>query len=85
MIVRRKGGLTEFIPSPKEKREGLIRDHVLKLVENLHWRIERLECEAGLPLELAEAFAFLFKHIQTDESRNKVLHNGLITNGSVDT
>jgi hypothetical protein len=32
MIVRRKGGLTEFIPSPREKREGLIRDHILELL-----------------------------------------------------
>ena len=85
MIVRRKGGMTEFIPSPQEKREALIRDHVLKLVENLHRRIDRLEREAGLPHEQAEAFAFLFKRIQTDENQNKELHNGLITNGSLDT
>jgi hypothetical protein len=60
MIVRRKGALTEFIPSPQEKREGLIRDHILGLVENLHRRIERLEREVGLPAEDAEAFAALF-------------------------
>ena len=63
MIVRRKGGLTEFIPSPREKREGVIRDHVLGLLENLHRRIERLERKAGLPAEEAEAFAALFKRI----------------------
>jgi len=38
MIVRRKGGLTEFIPTPQEKRDGLIRDHALGLLENLHQR-----------------------------------------------
>jgi len=38
MIVRRKGGLTEFIPSPQEKRDGLIRDHALGLPKTLHHR-----------------------------------------------
>lgn len=85
MIVRRKGGLTEFIPSPQEKREGLIRDHVMGLVENLHRRIARLELEVGLPAEDAEAFAVLFGRIKTDETRNLKLHSSLITSGSVDT
>ena len=84
MIVRRKGGLTEFIPSPREKREGVIRDHVLGLLENLHRRIERLEHKAGLPAKEAEAFAVLFKRIQTDETRNLELHTSLITGGSAD-
>jgi hypothetical protein len=35
VIVRRKGGLTEFIPSPRQKREGLIRDRVLELHTSL--------------------------------------------------
>jgi hypothetical protein len=61
MIVRRKGGLTEFIPSPQEKREGLIRDNVLKLLENLHHRLERLEYDGGLPAEEAEVFTELQK------------------------
>ncbi len=60
MIVRRKGGLTEFIPLPREKREGLIRDHILGLVENLHQRIERLERKVGLPDKESEAFASLY-------------------------
>jgi hypothetical protein len=85
MIVRRKGGLTEFIPSPCEKREALIRDHVLVLLENLHRRIERLEREAGSPVEETGAFAALFDRIQTDESRNLELHASLITDGKVDT
>lgn len=41
MIVRRKGGLTEFIPTPQENRDGLIRDHALVLLENLHQRLAR--------------------------------------------
>jgi hypothetical protein len=85
MIVRRKGGLTEFIPSPREKREGVIRDHVLGLLENLHRRIERLERKAGLPAAEAEAFEALFERIQTDETRNLELHTSLITGGSADT
>lgn len=78
MIVRRKGGLTEFILSPLEKREGLIRDHVLKLVENLHRCIERLEREAELPVGEAEAFAALLKCIKSDEIRNLELHINLM-------
>lgn len=82
MIVRRKGGLTEFIPSPQEKREGLIRDHVLGLLENLHRRIECLEQEAGLPPGEAEVFAVLFKRIIADEICNLKLHTSLISKHS---
>lgn len=78
MIVRRKGGLTEFIPSPREKREGLIRDHVLGLMENLHRRLERLERKAGLPDKESEAFSALFQRIRSDELRNLELHNNLM-------
>jgi hypothetical protein len=81
MIVRRKGGLTEFIPSPQEKREGLIRDHVLGLLENIHRRIERLECEVGLPATEAEAFKELFIRIKVNESRNLELLTNLTNSG----
>ena len=47
MIVKRRGGMTEFIPSPQEKREGLVRDHSFNLIENLHHRLSRLEEELG--------------------------------------
>jgi hypothetical protein len=77
MIVRRKGGLTEFIPSPREKREGLIRDHILGLAENLHQRIERLEREVGLPAGEAEAFDTLLKCMKREENRNLELHTNL--------
>lgn len=59
MIVRRTGGLTEFIPSPQEKRDGLIRDHALGLLENLHLRLARLERASGLPPDEAKAFVAL--------------------------
>ena len=76
--VKRKGGLTEFIPSPREKREGLIRDHVLVLMEKLHWRVERLENETGLSAIDAEAFSELFNRIKIDENRSLELHRKYI-------
>ena len=85
MIVRRKGGLTEFIPSPREKKEGLIRDHVIGLVENLHRRVEHLERENGLPVEEAEAFAVILERIRTDETHNLQLHTSLISRSSINT
>lgn len=51
MIVERRGGMTEFIPSPQEKREGLVRDHPFNLIENLHHRLSQLEEELGLTLD----------------------------------
>jgi len=81
MIVRQKGGMTEFIPSPREKREGLIRDHILGLVENLHQRIRRLECETGLAVEEAETFAEMIRQIKNDESLNLELHAILSNRG----
>ena len=79
MIVRRKGGLTEFIPTPQEKRDGLIRDHVLGLLENLHQRLARLERASGLPPDEAKAFVALLTRMRADESRNLELHTSLIT------
>ena len=77
--VRRKGGLTEFIPSPQEKRDGLIRDHALGLLENLHQRLARLERASKLPAAEAEAFTALLARMRADESRNLELHASLIT------
>ena len=79
MIVRRKGGMTEFIPSPQEKRDGLIRDHALGLLENLHQRLARLERASGLPPDEAKAFVALLTRMRADESRNLELHTSLIT------
>ena len=79
MIVRRKGGLTEFIPTPQEKRDGLIRDHALGLLENLHQRLARLERASKLPAAEAEAFTALLARMRADESRNLELHASLIT------
>ena len=67
MIVNRRGGMTEFIPSPQEKREGLVRDHSFNLIENLHHRLSRLE-ELGLPLDEAEACTAFLAKMRQDES-----------------
>ena len=85
MIVKRRGGMTEFIPSPQEKRERLVRDHSFNLIENQHHRLSRLEAELELPLDEAEACtAFLYK-MKQDESLNKEIHTSLITGSSPDT
>jgi len=78
MIVKRRGGMTEFIPSPQEKREGLVRDHSFNLIENLHHRLSRLEEELGLPLDEAEACTTFLEKMKQDESLNKEIHTSLI-------
>ena len=79
MIVQRRGGMTEFIPSPQEKREGLVRDHSFNLIENLHQRLYRLETELGLPLEDAEDCSSFLEKLKQDESRNTAIHNELLS------
>ncbi len=85
MIVKRRGGMTEFIPSPQEKREGLVRDHSFNLIGNLHHRLSRLEEELGLPLDEAEACSAFLEKMKQDESQNKEIHTSLITGGSPDS
>lgn len=71
--------MTEFIPSPQEKREGLIRNHSFNLIENLHHWLSQLEEELGLPLDEAEACTVFLDKIKQDETRNAVIHTNLIT------
>ena len=71
MIVRRAGGLTEFIPSPQEKREGTIRDHALGLLANLDARLRRLEEYLGLPELEARAFAETMALVKQGEEENE--------------
>jgi len=80
MLVNRIGGMTEFIPSPKEKREDLIRDNFLDLIEKLHQRIERLEKELGIPPEEADVFIASLDNVITEEAKNNKLNESLITN-----
>ncbi len=84
MIVKRRGGMCEYIPSPQEKREGLIRDHTLNLIDNLHLRLERLEQELGMSLDQADDFSKALEKIRDDEHRNRELHNDLISKGSIE-
>ena len=67
MIVRRQGGLTEFIPSPQEKREGILRDHTLDLLANLDARMRRIEELHGIEPDAAEAFSELMALIRREE------------------
>lgn len=81
MIVRRQGGLTEFIPSPREKREGIIRDYALELMANLNARLQRMETELDLPSEEAAAFAEILKRIQQEETETRQINRKLLDSG----
>ena len=85
MIVKRRGGMTEYIPSPQEKREGLVRDHSFNLIENLHHRLSRLEEELGLSLDEAKACSAFLDKMKQDESLNKEIHTSLITGSDPDS
>lgn len=81
MIVRQQGGLTEFIPSPREKREGVIRDYALELMANLNARLQRIETELDLPSEEAAAFAEIMKRIQQEETETRRINRTLLDSG----
>ena len=81
MIVRQQGGLTEFIPSPREKREGVIRDYALELMANLNARLQRIETELALPREEAAAFAEIIKRIQQEETETRRINRKLLDSG----
>ena len=67
MIVRRAGGLIEFIPSPQEKRDGVLRDHALDLLANLEARLRRIEELLGIPADGATEFTDLMASIHREE------------------
>lgn len=81
MIVRQEGGLTEFIPSPREKREGVIRDNALELIANLNARLQRIETELDLPREKAADFADIMKRIQQEETETRRINRKLLDSG----
>ena len=74
MITRRQGGLTELIPSPQEKREGVLRDHALDLLANLDARLGRIEAHLGLSAEEAGEFRALMDRIRREESKARRIH-----------
>jgi len=73
--------MTEFIPSPKEKRDGVIRNHVLDLLANLDARIRRIEGKANLPTDLADEFALAMNHIRQEEQHVQRLNEKLLEAG----
>jgi hypothetical protein len=81
MIVRQQGGLTEFIPSPQEKREGVLRDHTLRMLENLDARLKRIEEKLGLPLSEAEAFSEVMARIHREEAEARRINEKMIAAG----
>jgi hypothetical protein len=81
MIVKRSGGMTEFIPSPKEKRDGVIRNHVLDLLVNLDARLRRIEEAVGLPIELSDAFTKAMARITREEAHVQRLNEALLDAG----
>ena len=68
------GGLTELIPSPQEKREGVLRDHALDLLANLDARLGRIEAEHGIAPEEAEEFRALMARIRREEAEARRIH-----------
>ena len=81
MIVKRSGGMTEFIPSPTEKRDGVIRNHVLDLLANLDQRLRRIEEAAGLPAELSDGFLETMVRIRSEEAHVCRLNEKLLEAG----
>lgn len=78
MIVKRNGGMTEFIPSPREKRESLIRDHVLELVGLLHERLCLIEEASGIDAEPAERCRRLLDRVSAEEKEIRKINQALL-------
>lgn len=81
MLVKQRGGMTEFIPTPSEKRDGVIRNHVLELLANLDARIRQLEQLSGIPSDMADEFRTLMSRIEREETHVQRLNDELVTAG----
>ena len=81
MIVRKAGGMVEFIPSPQEKRDGVLRDNALDLLALLDARLRRIEERLGIPLEGAAVFADLMASIRREEQEAEKINQQLIDAG----
>jgi hypothetical protein len=77
MIVKRHGGMTEFIPSLREKREGLIHDHILELAGLLHERLGLIEEACGLETQETARCCLLLDRIRVEEGQTRALHRRL--------
>lgn len=74
MRVRQVGGMTEFIPSPQEKRDALVRDYSFQLLELLHKRLENIEHLLQLDASDGIACDDLFVAIAREERSNITLN-----------
>ena len=74
MRKRQCGGMVEFIPSPAEKRDDVIHNHVMDLLSNLDARLQRIEDAAGLSTDLADCFAEAMTQIISEEEHVRTLH-----------
>ncbi len=84
MLTRRQGGLTELIPSPREKREAVLRDHALDLLANLDARLARVEAGLGLSVEEAEAFRAVMARIRREEDEARRIQAERLAAGVAD-
>ena len=80
MLVKKRGGMTEYIPSPREKREALVRDHFAELAELFHVRLLRIEERLGLPDTEAVSCSDLLEHIRDEEKHTVQLNQELREN-----
>jgi hypothetical protein len=85
LLVKRCGGMTEFIPSPKEKREGVIHNHVLDLLANMDARLRRIEQLADAPSDLAEEFSGALRRIRDEEAHVQRLNDQFLDAGNDDS
>jgi len=74
--------MTEFIPSPTEKRDGVIRNHVLDLLANLDQRLRRIEEAAGLSTDAADQFRRAMIVIEREEAHVRRVNEKLLDVGA---
>ncbi len=77
MRAKQIGGMVEFIPTPAEKREAIIRDNVLGLIGNLGERISNIEEAIGVETKLADELRETMRRIESEEMLVEALHIGL--------
>lgn len=77
MLMKKRGGMTEYIPTPREKREALVRDHFAELAELFHRRLTRIEERLGLPGTEAVSCGDLLEHIRNEEKHTVQLNQEL--------
>ena len=66
MKTRKSGGMVEFLPTPSERKDGLIRDHIFELLDILDGRLGTLEEVVGIPKQEAERFRTIMTRIQKE-------------------